>query len=88
MVYNVDVCTVGPLRMFATGRSYTQIFFKVQYIIIQAILSQKWMKKFTVTDEKIFCDYKAFDCKNTSHYYFHYGPLGNTVHNDIQIHHK
>ena len=38
--------------MSATGRSYTQIFFKVQYII-QAILSRKSMKKFTVTDEKI-----------------------------------
>ena len=27
-------------------------FFKVQYIIIQAILSRKSMKKFAVTDEK------------------------------------
>ena len=27
-------------------------FFKVQYIIIKAILSRKSMKKFTVTDEK------------------------------------
>ena len=35
-----------------TGRSYTQIFLKVQYIIIQAILSRKSTKKFAVTDEK------------------------------------
>ena len=28
-----------------TGRSYTQNFFKVQYIIIQAILGRKLMKK-------------------------------------------
>ena len=31
------------LRMSVTGRSYTQKFFKVQYIIIQAILSRKSM---------------------------------------------
>ena len=49
--------------MSATGRSYTQKFFKVQYIIIQAILSRKSMKKFAITDEKIFPVYKAFDCK-------------------------
>ena len=47
----------------ATERSYTQNFFKVRYIIIQAILSGKSMKKFAVTDEKIFCVYEAFDCK-------------------------
>ena len=29
-------------------------FFKVQYTIVQAILSRKSMKKFTVTNEKIF----------------------------------
>ena len=34
------------LRMSATGRSYTQNFLKVHYIIIQAILGQKFMKKF------------------------------------------
>ena len=38
-------------------------FFKVQCTIIQAILSRKLMKKNTVTDEKIFRVYKAFDCK-------------------------
>ena len=41
---------------------YTE-FFKVQYIIIQAILSRKSMKKFAVTDGKIFRVYKAFDRK-------------------------
>ena len=51
------------LRMSATERSYTQNFFKLQYIIIQAILSRKSMKKSTVTDEKIFRVYKAFDRK-------------------------
>ena len=38
-------------------------FFKVQCAIIQAILSRKLMKKNTVTDEKIFHVYKAFDRK-------------------------
>ena len=38
-------------------------FFKVQYIIIQAILGRKSMKKFAVTNEKIFHVYKAFDPK-------------------------
>ena len=51
------------LRMSATGRSYTQIFIKVQYTIIQAILSRKLMKKFTITDEKIFRVYEACDRK-------------------------
>ena len=37
--------------MSATGRSYTQKFLKVQYIIIQAILSRNMMKKFTFMDE-------------------------------------
>ena len=41
-----------------------KIFFnKIQYTIIQAILSRKSMKKFTVTDEKIALVYKAFDRK-------------------------
>ena len=42
-------------------------FFKVQYIIIQAILSRKSMTKFTVTNEKIFRVCKAFDRKSNSH---------------------
>ena len=58
------------LRMSATGRSYTQIFFKFQHIIIQAILSRKSMKKFTVTNEKIFRVYKAFDGKKKQSYGF------------------
>ena len=45
--------------MSATRRSYTQNFFKVQYIIIQAIRGRKSMKKIIVTDEKIFRVYKA-----------------------------
>ena len=49
--------------MSAAERSYTQNFFKVQYIIIQAVLSRKFMKKFAVTDEKIFRVFKAFDRK-------------------------
>ena len=51
--------------MSATGRSYTQNFFKVQYIIIQAILSRKWMKKFAVTDEKY--SIRLLTVKNNSH---------------------
>ena len=54
----------APLRMSATGRSYTQNFLKVHYIIIKAILGRKSMKKFSVTNEKIFRFYKAFDRKN------------------------
>ena len=53
--------------MSATGRSCTQIFLKVQYIISQAILNRKLMKKFTVKTEQIFCVYKASDRKNDSH---------------------
>ena len=49
--------------MSATGRSCTQIFLKVQYIISQAILSRKLMKKFTVTNEKIFRVYEVFGSK-------------------------
>ena len=49
--------------MPATERSYTKNFFKVQYIIIQAILSRKSMKQLAVIDENIFHVYKAFDRK-------------------------
>ena len=38
-------------------------FLKVKYIIIPAILNRKSMQKFTVTDEKLFRVYKAFDRK-------------------------
>ena len=49
--------------MSATGRSYTQNFCKVQYIIIQAIIGRTSMRNF----EKIFHVYKVFDRKNNSH---------------------
>ena len=52
--------------MSATGRSYTQNFFKVQHIIIQAIVSRKSMKKFAVTYEKNIHVYKTVDRKNNS----------------------
>ena len=55
------------VRMSATGRSYTQYFLKVQYIIIQAILGRTLVKKITVTGEKIFRVYMAFHLKNNSH---------------------
>ena len=54
------------LRMSATGRSYTQNFFKVQYIIIQAILSRKSMKKLAVTDEKYSMSSRLLTLKNSS----------------------
>ena len=53
--------TIKELRMSATGRSYTQIFFKVQYIIIQAILGWKSMKNFAVTDEIYIYIYRYID---------------------------
>ena len=57
--------------MSITGKSYTQNFLKVQYIIIiQAILSPKSMKKFTVINEKVFRVNKAFDCKIYQWYEF------------------
>ena len=55
------------LRMSAKGRSYTQNFLKVQYIIIQAILDRKLMKKFTVTDEKYSVSIRLLTVKNNSH---------------------
>ena len=55
------------LSMSATGRSYAQNFFKVQYIIIQAILSRKSMKKFAVTDEKYSVSMRVLTVKNNSH---------------------
>ena len=60
------VCVLNLLEMNVKDACDRKIlhteFFKVQYIIIiQAILSQKSMKKIIVTDEKIFRVYKAFD---------------------------
>ena len=58
-----DVSDEFDLKLSVTERSCTQHFFKVQYVIIQTILSRKSMKKFAVTDEKIFHAYKDFDRK-------------------------
>ena len=55
------------LRMSATGRSYTQNFFEVQYIIIQAILSRKSTKTFAVTDEKYSVSITLLTIKDDSH---------------------
>ena len=55
------------LRMSATGRSYTQNFFEVQYIIIQAILSRKSTKTFAVTDEKYSVSMTLLTIKDDSH---------------------
>ena len=53
--------------MSATGRSNTQNFFKVHYIIIQAILSRKSMEKFAVTDEKYSMSIRLLTVKSNSH---------------------
>ena len=53
--------------MSTTERSYTNDFFKVQYIINQAILSRESMKKFAVTDEKISVSIKLLTVKSNSH---------------------
>ena len=56
------------LRMSATGRSYTQIFFlKFSVLLFKIFLVENWWKKITFTDEKIFRVHKAFDRKNNSH---------------------
>ena len=44
-----------------------RIFFKVQYIIIQAILCQYSMKKIIVTNEKIFVSIRLLTVKDNSH---------------------
>ena len=46
--------------MSATGRSYTQNFLKVQYILFKLYLVEN-REKNIVTDEKIFRVFKAFD---------------------------
>ena len=45
---------------------YTE-FFEVQYIIIEAILSRKLMKKITVTDEKYSVSIRLLTVKDNSH---------------------
>ena len=54
-------------RMSATGRSRTQNFFKVQYIIIQAIFSRKSMKKIIATDEKYSVSVRLLTMKDNIH---------------------
>ena len=50
--------------MSATGGSYTQIFLKFIVLLFYSTYTcRKLMKKITVTDEKIFRVYKAFDRK-------------------------
>ena len=54
-------------RVSATGRSCTKNFFKVQYIIIQAVLGRKSMKKFAATDEKYSVSARLLTVKYNSH---------------------
>ena len=54
-------------RMSATGRSYTQIFSKVQYIIIQVILSRKSMKNLQLPTKKYSVSIRLLTVKNNSH---------------------
>ena len=50
------------------GRSYTQNFFKVQYIIIQPILGRKSMKKkIIVTDKKYSLAIRLLSMKGNVH---------------------
>ena len=53
--------------MSATGRSYTQNFLKVQYIIIQAILSRKSMKNLQLPMKKYSISLTLLTVKNNSH---------------------
>ena len=59
----IDFKPAFTSRMSATGTSCSQILLKVWYNISQAILGRKLMKKFTITDEKIFRVYEDFDHK-------------------------
>ena len=56
--------------MSATGRSYTRKFFKVQYIIIQAILSPNSMKKFSVSIRLLTVKENNYTGLRTSHAQF------------------
>ena len=53
--------------MSAIGRSYTQNFLKVEYIVIEAILSRKSMKKIIVTDEKYSVSIRLLIVKYNNH---------------------
>ena len=59
----------SPIRVkdVQAGRSYTQNLFKDQYIIIQAILDRKSMRKFAVTDEKYSMSIRLLTVKDNSH---------------------
>ena len=53
--------------MSATGRSYKSEFFKVRYIIIQAILNQKSEKKLQLQMKKYFVSIRLLTIQNDSH---------------------
>ena len=53
--------------MSARGRSYTQIFFKIQCTTIQAILSRKSMKKIPLPMKKYSVSVRLLTVKNNSH---------------------
>ena len=55
------------LRMSATERSYTQNFFKVRYIIIQAIRSRKSIKNLQLPMKKYSMSVRLLTVKNNSH---------------------
>ena len=63
MAERLILTSSSELKDVHDRKIHTQNFFKVQYIIIQAILSRKSMKEVAVTDEKIFHVCKAFDRK-------------------------
>ena len=58
----------NQLRMFMTGRSYTQNFFKVQYVIIQGILGRQSIKKFTVPMKKYSMSVRLLTVKQSCGY--------------------
>ena len=54
--------------MFATGRSYTRIFFQVKYIIIQAIcLVENRRKNLQLPMKKYSMSVRLLTVKNNSH---------------------
>ena len=55
------------LRMSVTGRSYTQNFFKLQCIIIQAILSRKSIKSLLLPMKKYSVSFRLLTVKNSNH---------------------
>ena len=65
-MYSKFVTLLGNLRMTVTGRFYTQNFLKVQYIIIQAILSQNTLKKLQLLIKIYFVPVRLLTVKNNS----------------------